>query len=80
MIARPARGVHKESALDRAPKGGYPGTMANRSRDWLRQAEQDLGHARRSRDLGDHDRACFAAQQAAEKAVKALHLAFGQEA
>jgi HEPN domain-containing protein len=53
--------------------------MANRSRDWLAQAERDLGHAHRSRAAGDHEWACFAAQQAAEKAVKALALALGGE-
>ena len=33
-----------------------------------------------SQDIGHHDWACFAAHQAAEKAVKALHLHFHQEA
>jgi HEPN domain-containing protein len=45
----------------------------NRSRDWMAQAKSDLQHARHSIAAGDHDWACFAAQQAAEKAVKALH-------
>ncbi|HCW52022.1 MAG TPA: DNA-binding protein [Clostridiales bacterium] len=45
--------------------------MADRSRDWMRQAEADLRHARNSRSLGDFEWACFAAHQAAEKAVKA---------
>ncbi len=35
---------------------------------------------RRRRDDGSHEWACFASQQAAEKAVKALHLKLGQEA
>jgi HEPN domain-containing protein len=48
--------------------------------DWLAQAERDLEQARASRDGGRHEWACFAAHQAAEKAVKALHLARGQEA
>lgn len=52
----------------------------NRSKDWLAQAERDLEQARTSRDNGLHEWACFAAQQAAEKAVKALHLHCGQEA
>jgi len=39
-----------------------------------------LEQARGSRDAGRHEWACFAAQQAAEKAVKALHLHMGQEA
>lgn len=54
--------------------------MPDRSRDWFRQAERDLDQARDSRAAGRHEWACFAAQQAAEKAVKALHLSAGQEA
>lgn len=54
--------------------------MAYRARDWLAQAERDLKHAERSRRAGEHEWACFAAHQAAEKAVKALHLHLGQEA
>lgn len=46
--------------------------MASRARDWFRQAERDLAHARRSTEGGDHEWACFAAQQAAEKALKAV--------
>ena len=49
----------------------------NRSRDWLEQAKSDLEHARKSISVGDFDWACFAAQQAAEKAAKALHLRQG---
>ncbi|WP_083774320.1 HEPN domain-containing protein [Ammonifex degensii] len=48
--------------------------MANRAWDWLKQAERDLAHAERSALQGDHGWACFAAHQAAKKAVKALHL------
>jgi len=54
--------------------------MVNRSRDWFRQAERDLDQAQDSFRSGRHEWACFAAQQAAEKAVKALHLHLGQEA
>jgi HEPN domain-containing protein len=46
--------------------------MAERSADWFRQAEADLLHARHAADAGDFEWAAFAAQQAAEKAVKAL--------
>jgi len=46
--------------------------VPERSRDWLRQAESDLQHARRSRSAGDYDWAAFASHQAAEKAIKAL--------
>lgn len=54
--------------------------MPNRSRDWFAQAERDLDHARAAQRDGRHEWACFAAEQAAEKAVKALHLRLGQEA
>ncbi|HVR10113.1 MAG TPA: HEPN domain-containing protein [Thermoanaerobaculia bacterium] len=52
----------------------------NRAPDWLAQSERDLEQAQASRAEGRHEWACFAAQQSAEKAVKALHLHFGQEA
>jgi HEPN domain-containing protein len=52
----------------------------NRWADWLDQAGSNLEHARRSIPLGDHAWACFAAQQAAEAAVKALHLRAGNVA
>jgi HEPN domain-containing protein len=55
-------------------------TVPNRSQDWFAQAERDLDQARASQRDGRHEWACFAAEQAAEKAVKALHLALGQEA
>lgn len=54
--------------------------MANRAKDWFRQAERDLDQARASQRDARHEWACFAAQQAAEKAVKALHLHLRQEA
>ena len=54
--------------------------MSNRARDWFAQAERDLEQARSSRADERHEWACFAAQQAAEMAVKALHLSLGQEA
>lgn len=54
--------------------------MPNRARDWFAQAERDLEQARASQRDGRHEWACFAAHQAAEKAVKALHLHRGQEA
>ena len=46
--------------------------MASRHADWLKQGQRDLGHGRRSLDAGDYEWACFAAQQGAEKAVKAV--------
>jgi HEPN domain-containing protein len=54
--------------------------MANRHADWFRQAEADLRHARNALEDGDHEWACFAAQQAAEKALKAVVQARGGEA
>ena len=54
--------------------------MPNRAPDWFRQATRDLEQAEDSRRAGRHEWACFAAHQAAEKAVKALHLHLGQEA
>lgn len=48
--------------------------------DWFRQAELDLEAARGARQGGHYEWACFAAQQAAEKAVKALHESMGTEA
>ena len=53
--------------------------MVSRARDWLRQALKDLEHARKSIEFGDYEWACFAAQQAAEKAVKALYQKLGIE-
>ena len=54
--------------------------MADRSRDWLAQAERDLEQAKSSQKEDRHEWACFAAHQCAEKAVKALHLFLKQEA
>ncbi len=51
----------------------------NRSRDWLHQALADLDQATVSAQAGHHEWACFACHQAAEKALKALHLAEGQQ-
>ena len=54
--------------------------MPNRAHDWLAQADHDLKHARNAQQDGDYDWACFAAHQAAEKAVKGLFLALEGEA
>jgi len=51
--------------------------LVSRALDWFRQALRDLEHARKSIDMGDYEWACFAAQQAAEKAVKALYQHLG---
>lgn len=46
--------------------------MAERSQDWLKQAEKDLEKANLDINSGYFEWACFTAQQAAEKAIKAL--------
>lgn len=48
--------------------------MSDRSADWLAQAERDLEHADRDVAGRFFEHACFGAQQAAEKAVKAVYL------
>jgi HEPN domain-containing protein len=54
--------------------------MASRADDWLRQARRDLEHARNTLADGTFEWAAFAAQQSAEKAVKALFQRLGGEA
>jgi len=54
--------------------------MSNRAQDWFNQSLRDLEQAQDSMQAMRHEWACFAAQQAAEKAVKALHLYHRQEA
>jgi HEPN domain-containing protein len=54
--------------------------MPNRAGDSFSQALRDLEQVQDSRQAGRHEWACFAGHQAAEKAVKALHLHRGQEA
>jgi HEPN domain-containing protein len=54
--------------------------MSNRYADWFRQAEADLQHARNSLESGDFEWSCFAAHQAAEKALKAVFLKSGMDA
>jgi len=52
----------------------------DRSKDWLDEAEGDLEHARNDMQGGFHNWACFSAQQAAEKAIKAVFQRMGAEA
>lgn len=54
--------------------------MVNRAQDWLDQAQRDLEHARHDLAAGYHEWACFSAQQAAEKALKALYQHLSGEA
>jgi HEPN domain-containing protein len=60
--------------------GGESVTVPNRHADWFRQAEADLRHARHALEDGDFEWSCFAAHQAAEKAVKALFQSLHLEA
>lgn len=52
----------------------------NRYRDWMEQAERDLQRARLDIQYEFWEWACFTAQQAAEKAVKALLMNRGASA
>ena len=47
--------------------------MPSRELDWLAQAERDLESARHLEEGDFHEWSCFAAQQAAEKALKAIY-------
>ncbi len=51
-----------------------------RSADWLDEAEGDLEHAKSDLKGKYYNWACFSAQQAAEKALKALFQRMGAEA
>jgi len=51
-----------------------------RSADWIDQAQGDLEHAKSDLERGFYDWACFSAQQASEKAVKAVFFKKGAEA
>ena len=53
--------------------------MVSRAGDWFKQSLRDLEHAKISVSSGHYEWACFAAQQAAEKAVKALFQKLGVE-
>jgi len=52
----------------------------DRSKDWLDEAKGDLEHARNDMQGGFYNWACFSAQQAAEKAIKAVFQRIGAEA
>lgn len=53
--------------------------MGRRYKDWFSQAESDLEHAKKSLKMQDYNWSCFASQQAAEKAMKALYDFLGGE-
>ncbi|MHA1699973.1 MAG: HEPN domain-containing protein [Promethearchaeota archaeon] len=54
--------------------------MRELAKNWLRQAEKDLQHAEHCIQHEDFEWACFSAQQAAEKATKALFYSVNIEA
>ena len=54
--------------------------MAQQSRDRWLQAQRDLETAAENQANSRHEWACFISHQAAERAVKVLYLAYGQEA
>ena len=54
--------------------------MGNRYKDWFRQAQADLEHGRHSLHAGDYEWSCFAAHQAAEKALKSVFMKQGTDA
>ena len=55
-------------------RGALGGAMPVRREvlNWIFEARADLRHAESSLEIGHYNWACFAAQQAAEKALKAL--------
>ncbi len=55
-------------------------TSAVQAHRGIKAAVDDLRHARHSEEGGFHAHACFSSQQAAEKAVKAVHYARGARA
>lgn len=52
--------------------------MANRKQDWLEEAAAEIAAARDLLPGGHHSWVCFTAQQAAEKALKAIVLHLGR--
>jgi HEPN domain-containing protein len=56
-----------------------PARAMNRWKDWWDQGERDVRHAQHAIEDSDHEWAAFAAQQAAEKALKALIMTRGGE-
>lgn len=54
--------------------------MPARYEDWLRQARRDLQHAGHAAENEEYEWTCFASQQAAEKAVKAVYQKLGADA
>jgi HEPN domain-containing protein len=72
-----SRKVHAQGPIGTPRKTSH--TM-ERSADWMDDAEGDLAHAKSDLERGFYSWACFSAQQAAEKAVKAVFQKLGAEA
>jgi HEPN domain-containing protein len=72
--------AERERPLASPHPSRYSAVMASRAADWFRQAEADLAQSRHAVGGGHQEWACFAAQQGAEKAVKAVHEHRGNEA
>jgi HEPN domain-containing protein len=53
--------------------------LTARVQAWVRQGENDLAMAEFARDGGFHAQACYHCSQAAEKALKGLLIALGEE-
>ena len=51
--------------------------MPERHADWLKQAKRDVAHAQRAAKDKDYEWSCFATQQGAEKALKAVYQRLG---
>ena len=58
-------------------KPGREDKMPERSKDWIKQAWRDLDSARAQMEDGFFEWSCFIAQQAAEKAIKAIYQKMG---
>jgi HEPN domain-containing protein len=74
------RCVARKATLARTNVSVMRAAMARRAKDWWRQAEVDLAFSRHALAGGYYDWACFAAQQAAEKGLKAVYEHIGNEA
>ena len=75
---RPRERENRKFLHARANQSLNEDEMTSRAGDWLAQARRDLEQAEASRKDERHEWACFASQQSAEKAAKALHLALGR--
>jgi len=54
--------------------------MPSRAKDWFRQAVRDLAHAENDLNCDFYEWACFSAQQACEKAAKAVFRSLNADA